>query len=123
MTPGVKLLELRLLATDPWRHLAAVSKALNLQKCLGSMCIFAFVSRVSPVGVLFLIAAKLLEMDSFDVIVGQLGMYFMTVLVGIFFHGFVVLPIIFVVFTRTLPFKFIGNMAQALATAFSTASR
>jgi Na+/H+-dicarboxylate symporter len=79
--------------------------------------------RVSPIGVLFLIAAKLLEMDSFDVIVGQLGMYFMTVLVGIFFHGFVVLPIIFVIFTKTLPFKFIGNMAQALATAFSTASR
>ncbi|CAB3376820.1 Hypothetical predicted protein [Cloeon dipterum] len=86
------------------------------------MIITSWVIWVSPIGVLFLIAAKLLEMESFDVIVGQLGMYFMTVLVGIFFHGFVVLPIIFVVFTRTLPFKFIGNMAQALATAFSTAS-
>jgi solute carrier family 1 (high affinity glutamate transporter) protein 3 len=62
-------------------------------------------------------------MESFDVIVGQLGMYFLTVLVGIFLHGFVILPIVFIVVTRGLPFRFIGNMAQALATAFSTASR
>ncbi|KAF4532786.1 hypothetical protein B566_EDAN003568 [Ephemera danica] len=86
------------------------------------MIITSWVIWVSPIGVLFLIAAKLLEMDSFEVIVGQLGMYFLTVLFGIFFHGFVVLPILFFIFTRTLPFRFIGNMAQTLATAFSTAS-
>ncbi|KAF4532784.1 hypothetical protein B566_EDAN003565 [Ephemera danica] len=86
------------------------------------MIITSWVIWMSPIGVLFLIAAKLLEMDSFEVIVGQLGMYFLTVLVGIFIHGFVVLPIVFIIFTRTLPFRFIGNMAQALATAFSTAS-
>jgi len=72
---------------------------------------------------MFLIAAKIMEMDNFDVIAGQLGMYYLTVMIGIFFHGFVVLPIIYVCFTRTLPFKFIANMAQTLATAFSTASR
>ncbi|CAB3376817.1 Hypothetical predicted protein [Cloeon dipterum] len=86
------------------------------------MIITGWVIWFSPVGVMFLIAAKILEMDSFGVIVGQLGMYYLTVMIGIFFHGFVVLPIIYVVFTRTLPFKFIGNMAQTLATAFSTAS-
>ena len=32
-------------------------------------------------------------------------MYFITVLCGLFFHGFVVLPIIFSICTRQLPFK------------------
>jgi Na+/H+-dicarboxylate symporter len=51
---------------------------------------------VSPIGVFFLIAGQLLEMNDFGVIVGQLGMYFVTVLVGIFIHGFIVLPILYV---------------------------
>ena len=78
--------------------------------------------RFSPIGVFFLIAGKLLEMESFEVIVGQLGMYFMTVLLGLFIHGFIVLPVIFMVCTKTLPFRFVINMSQALITAFGTAS-
>merc|ERR1712066_59113 len=53
---------------------------------------------------------------------GQLGLYFMTVLIGLFLHGFVVLPIIYTVCTRKLPFRFIANMTNAFTTAFGTAS-
>merc|ERR1712066_759005 len=53
---------------------------------------------------------------------GQLGLYFMTVLIGLFVHGFVVLPIIYSVTTRKLPFRFIANMTNAFTTAFGTAS-
>lgn len=82
-----------------------------------------FVDRLSPVGVCFLIAAQLLEAKDIGHILEKLGMYFMTVLLGLFIHGFVVLPFMFGVVTRKLPFRFIGNMTQALATAFGTASR
>ena len=41
---------------------------------------------------------------------------------GLFVHGFVVLPLIFAVVTRTLPFRFIANMANAITTAFGTGS-
>ena len=41
---------------------------------------------------------------------------------GLFVHGFVVLPLIFSVVTRTLPFRFIANMANAITTAFGTGS-
>ena len=41
---------------------------------------------------------------------------------GLFVHGFVVLPLVFTVVTRTLPFKFIANMTNAITTAFGTAS-
>ncbi|CAL8137276.1 unnamed protein product [Orchesella dallaii] len=86
------------------------------------MIITNWVVWLSPVGVCFLIAAQLLEAKDIGHILEKLGMYFMTVLLGLFIHGFVVLPFMYGVVTRTLPFKFIANMTQALATAFGTAS-
>merc|ERR1712096_245553 len=40
-----------------------------------------------------------------------------TVLLGLFIHGFIVLPIIFSLATRSLPFRFIANMGNPLVTA------
>ena len=47
---------------------------------------------------------------------------YIVMLSGLFVHGFVVLPLIFSVVTRTLPFRFIANMANAITTAFGTGS-
>jgi len=73
--------------------------------------------------VCFLIAAQLLEADDIGLILEKLGLYFITVLTGLFIHGFIVLPVMYGIVTRTIPLKFIMNMTQALATAFGTASR
>ncbi|XP_033611179.1 excitatory amino acid transporter 1 isoform X2 [Cryptotermes secundus] len=89
----------------------------------GAMLIITYwVIWISPIGIFFLVAAKVLEMESFEVIVGQLGMYFTTVLLGLFIHGFVVIPLYYSICTRKLPFRFIVNMSQALFTAFGTGS-
>ncbi|CAK9799309.1 Excitatory amino acid transporter 1 [Anthophora quadrimaculata] len=77
---------------------------------------------LSPVGVLFLVAAKITEMQSLDEVVGQLGMYFLTVLFGLFIHGFLILPVLYFVITKKNPYVYISNMAQALVTAFGTSS-
>merc|ERR1739836_238279 len=53
---------------------------------------------------------------------GSLAWYFATVLIGLAIHSMVVLPVIYGVITRSLPFGFIKNMGNALATAFGTAS-
>ena len=47
-------------------------------------------------------------------------MYFLTVVIGISIHGFIVLPAIYMLLVRKLPFKFVANMGQALLTAFAT---
>jgi len=86
------------------------------------MTITTWVIYMAPVGVFFLIGGQILEMDDFGVVAGQLGKYFMTVLVGLFVHGFIVLPIIYTVMCRKLPFRFIANMTNAFTTAFGTAS-
>jgi len=77
---------------------------------------------ISHVGVFFLVISKLMEMDNILGVFAKLGLYFLTVAGGILFHGFVILPPIFFFITRKNPVKFIGNMAQAIATAFGTSS-
>lgn len=72
---------------------------------------------------MFLVASKMLEMESWEVMLGQLGMYFFTVMIGLFIHGFVVLQLIYFIVTRKLPFRYVGNLSEALATAFATSSR
>lgn len=87
------------------------------------MVITKWVIWVSPVGIMFLIAAKVLEIDDFKKTMEQLGMYFSTVTIGLIIHGFIILPLIFFLITKTKPFLYILNMGQALATAFGTSSR
>ncbi|XP_025095708.1 excitatory amino acid transporter 1-like [Pomacea canaliculata] len=76
----------------------------------------------SPIGVAFLIAGKIVEMEDFSVLLGQVGFYFITVLVGLFIHGSLVLPGIYFLAVRKNPYKFIAGISQALATAFGTSS-
>jgi len=88
-----------------------------------TMMITGWVIWVSPVGVMFLVASKMLEMENWEIMLGQLGKYFLTVMVGLFIHGFVVLQLIYFLVTRKLPFRYVGNLSEALATAFATSSR
>ena len=52
-----------------------------------------------------------------------LGFYILTVLSGLFIHGIVILPLIYLVIVRRNPLKFLYGILQALITAFGTASR
>merc|ERR1712233_224993 len=86
------------------------------------MKITNWVVHLAPIGVAFLIAGEILHMKSVLAELTKLVWYLMTVTLGISFHGFVVLPIIYSLVTKKLPFRFIGSMGPALATAFGTAS-
>lgn len=82
-----------------------------------------FFNRFSPFGVCFLVVANILEMKSFSVLLGQMGLYFCTVLVGLVVHGFVTVPSLYLICLRKFPVKFIKNMSPAIVTAFGTGSR
>lgn len=79
--------------------------------------------RLSPLGVFFLVVAKIIEMESLAIIVGKLGAYFCTVMLGLFIHGFGTIAVIFFICCRELPYRYISRMGQNLATAFGTGSR
>lgn len=87
-----------------------------------SMVITGWLIAISPIGIFFMVTSMVIEMDDMSVIIGQVGMYVLTVLVGLFIHGVVVLPAIYSLLVRELPFKFISNMSQALIMAFATAT-
>lgn len=79
--------------------------------------------RYAPIGILFLIAGKIVEMDDITAMGSQLGMYTITVICGLFVHATIVLPLLYFIITRKNPFVFIGGLLQALVTALGTSSR
>ncbi|XP_055371426.1 excitatory amino acid transporter 1 isoform X2 [Condylostylus longicornis] len=93
-------------------------------ECLSDamMIITSWVIWLSPIGVGFLITGKILEMKSLGMVVQQLGWYFLTVMLGLFLHGFGTIAVLFFLGTRKLPYRFVAKLSQVLATAFGTGS-
>ncbi|XP_050766700.1 excitatory amino acid transporter 1-like isoform X4 [Gymnogyps californianus] len=78
--------------------------------------------RYAPIGIMFLIAGKILEMDDLAVMGGQLGMYTLTVIVGLLIHALCILPLLYFIVTHRNPWVFIAGLLQALITALGTSS-
>jgi Na+/H+-dicarboxylate symporter len=81
--------------------------------------------KIAPLGIFCLVAARFGEAQAegeFLEVLEQTGWYVVTVLVGLGIHAGVTLPLIYWVFTRKNPYRFMYQMSQALVTAFSTAS-
>uniref|UniRef100_A0A3Q3G8Y1 Amino acid transporter n=1 Tax=Labrus bergylta TaxID=56723 RepID=A0A3Q3G8Y1_9LABR len=86
------------------------------------MRLVAIIMWYAPIGILFLIAGKIVEMDDLTQMGGQLGMYTITVIIGLSIHAFVILPTLYFAITRQNPFVFIAGLLQALVTALGTSS-
>lgn len=74
----------------------------------------------APLGV-FGINATIVATTGFDAF-RSLGFYFLIVLVGLFIHATVTLPLIVYLVTRRNPYRHFKGMPPALVTAFSTCS-
>ncbi|ELU17609.1 hypothetical protein CAPTEDRAFT_178858 [Capitella teleta] len=76
----------------------------------------------APVGICFILASKIGSMENPEEDFTALGYYMLTVLLGLFLHGFIVLPIIYFIVARKNPYKVMYHVSQALLTALGTAS-
>ncbi|XP_034531889.1 excitatory amino acid transporter 3 [Notolabrus celidotus] len=74
-----------------------------------------------PVGILFLIAAKIIEVEDWEIF-RKMGLYMVTVLSGLAIHATICLPLIYFIIVRKNPFTFTLGMAQALVTALMISS-
>ncbi|XP_034040527.1 excitatory amino acid transporter 2-like isoform X1 [Thalassophryne amazonica] len=76
----------------------------------------------SPLGIACLICGKIISIANLEVVARQLGMYMVTVIVGLIIHGGIFLPMIYFVIVKKNPFKFFMGIFQAWVTALGTAS-
>jgi len=90
------------------------------------MKITLFVIRFTPIGV-FSIAAKVIAQqiqmgNQISEVFSRLGLYFITVLIGLMIHGLITLPLTVKLLGHANPIKHMRNMTTPLLTAFSTSS-
>uniref|UniRef100_A0A8C9RJI3 Amino acid transporter n=2 Tax=Scleropages formosus TaxID=113540 RepID=A0A8C9RJI3_SCLFO len=76
----------------------------------------------SPLGIACLICGKIISIKDLEVVARQLGMYMVTVIVGLIIHGAIFLPLIYFAIVRKNPFSFFMGIFQAWITALGTAS-
>lgn len=77
---------------------------------------------VSPLGIASLISMSIVKAcDLFQTLVG-LGLWVLTVLIGLAIFAGVVLPVLLWVLTRSSPLKFVKTFSKALVMAFGTSS-
>uniref|UniRef100_S4RZS9 Amino acid transporter n=1 Tax=Petromyzon marinus TaxID=7757 RepID=S4RZS9_PETMA len=77
----------------------------------------------SPIGIASLICGKIAELSDLHVVMRQLGMYMLTVIVGLLIHGAVILPLVYFVITRKNPLKFFVGIFQSLTDARALCGR
>ncbi|XP_041035119.1 neutral amino acid transporter B(0) [Carcharodon carcharias] len=87
-----------------------------------TMVLVSWIMWYAPFGIMFLVAGKILEMENVLLLFTSLGKYICCCIVGHFIHGLIVLPLIYFIFTRKNPYRFLWGIFTALATAFGTAS-
>jgi Na+/H+-dicarboxylate symporter len=87
-----------------------------------SMAITRIVIFFTPVGVLFLVLPRIVEVDNVEEMLQSVGLYTATIMTGLLVHGFIVLPIVYLILVRRNPYTHIAKMSSALLTAFGTSS-
>ncbi|XP_043524116.1 excitatory amino acid transporter-like [Frieseomelitta varia] len=76
----------------------------------------------SPFGIMCLIAGKIMSINNLAATAQMLGLYMVTVVLGLLIHAIITLPTIFWFLTRQNPGVFFKGMMQAWITALGTAS-
>ncbi|KAJ8365895.1 hypothetical protein SKAU_G00147260 [Synaphobranchus kaupii] len=87
-----------------------------------TMVLVSWIMWYVPIGVMFLVGSKIVEMEDVVLLVTSLGKYIMASILGHIIHGGVVLPLIYYGFTRKNPFSFLSGLTTAFITAIATCS-
>ncbi|XP_017765707.1 PREDICTED: excitatory amino acid transporter-like isoform X2 [Eufriesea mexicana] len=76
----------------------------------------------APIGIMCLIAGKIMSINNLGATAQTLGLYVVTVILGLSIHGILTLPTMYWLLTRQNPGTFFRGMMQAWVTALGTAS-
>lgn len=76
---------------------------------------------LAPVGIFFIVAGRVGQVGLVN-LVGPLGWYVLTVVLGLVIQGVIVLPLALWILGKTNPYRFMWAVRKVIVTAFSTAS-
>uniref|UniRef100_A0A914YUD3 Amino acid transporter n=1 Tax=Panagrolaimus superbus TaxID=310955 RepID=A0A914YUD3_9BILA len=76
----------------------------------------------APIGIASLIASKIMEIHDLGKTLQSLGLYMVTVILGLILHLFGTISIVYFIAVRKNPYKFLKGLIQAALTALGTAS-
>ncbi len=87
------------------------------------MKITLFIIRFTPLGILGIVASEVAKnADHLSAVAGSMGIYMLTVLLGLAVHMFISLPLLVRFVGKARPYDHLKNMITPLLTAFSTSS-
>ncbi len=84
----------------------------------GIFCFF----RLYTVAIIFLATGDVVKSNDLIGEIKAQGFYLVTVIVGVLFHGFLILPIVYLLIVRKNPLKFIRGILPAMAMGAATAN-
>ncbi|XP_069787844.1 neutral amino acid transporter A isoform X2 [Narcine bancroftii] len=87
-----------------------------------TMILVSWIMWYAPIGILFLVASKIVEMDDVVALVTGLGKYILASILGHFIHGAIILPLVYLMLTHRNPYVFLLGIITPLTTAFGTCS-
>ncbi|KAB5581608.1 hypothetical protein PHYPO_G00177740 [Pangasianodon hypophthalmus] len=87
-----------------------------------TMVLVSWIMWYVPVGIMFLVGSKIVEMEDVVLLVTSLGKYIFASILGHIIHGGIVLPLIYFGLTRKNPFSFLSGLITPFTTAFATCS-
>ncbi|XP_076142086.1 neutral amino acid transporter A [Alosa pseudoharengus] len=87
-----------------------------------TMVLVSWIMWYVPLGIMFLVGSKIVEMEDVVLLVTSLGKYIFASILGHLIHGGIVLPLIYFAFTRKNPFTFLSGLITPFTTAFATCS-
>ncbi|MEA3316672.1 MAG: dicarboxylate/amino acid:cation symporter, partial [Bacteroidota bacterium] len=86
------------------------------------MKITMFVIKFTPIGIFGIVAKAISEAPSITEFAGRMGIYMLTVLLSLFVHAFISLPLLLKFIAKVNPKWHFDNLTTPILTAFSTSS-
>ncbi|KAG0728391.1 Excitatory amino acid transporter 2 [Chionoecetes opilio] len=77
---------------------------------------------LSPLGVASVIMSKILSVENLSTVMSNLGLFIVTVVVGVFIYQWIIQNFLYFIFTRRNPLHFYFSLLEPWVTSFATAS-
>jgi len=84
--------------------------------------IIGWVIHFGPLGILSLVLYQILRIEDIGSTVSQMGLYILTILIVLFIHAWILMPLVFLIITRKNPYRFMYNVMDVLPTVITTSS-